>query len=280
MVWDPALFGTSTVSLASPVRSDEHLGNGPGDRAESTDGREVSGRPGSGRPAGGEPGSGRHPQVVDPVAPATDAWLRAEILIKGSVVHEREGKEYGFTRTRSRQHQLRWHKPQSPVSTFRGQGPLTYSGRISASRLHSGGIDYGRPIRSAITGAGILGHSCSRARPERRNGPDLHGRNNRHPQQQRAPTGCLSCMDGMVGRRDPVTFGDRGRTQRSPPLLRSSDRRRKRPMVAPSVFGHPFGGRPGPATSGRERRAGSFARSGCGSGGGEAPVLGVRLRRA
>lgn len=39
----------------------------------------------------------------------------------------------------------------------------TYSGRISASRLRNGGSEWGQPIRLAITGAGILGHSCSRA---------------------------------------------------------------------------------------------------------------------
>ncbi|MFC5911664.1 helix-turn-helix domain-containing protein, partial [Streptacidiphilus monticola] len=43
------------------------------------------------------PRSGRRPQLVDAVAPVIDAWLRAEILIKGSVVHERLVKEYGFT---------------------------------------------------------------------------------------------------------------------------------------------------------------------------------------
>lgn len=36
-------------------------------------------------------------RVVDEVAPLIDAMLRAEILIKGAVVHERLVKEYGFT---------------------------------------------------------------------------------------------------------------------------------------------------------------------------------------
>lgn len=36
-------------------------------------------------------------RVVDEVAPLIDAMLRAEILIKGAVIHERLGQEYGFT---------------------------------------------------------------------------------------------------------------------------------------------------------------------------------------
>ncbi|MGW2725309.1 hypothetical protein [Streptomyces sp. NPDC001492] len=35
-------------------------------------------------------------KVVDEVAPLIDAMLRAEILIKGAVVHERLAKEYGW----------------------------------------------------------------------------------------------------------------------------------------------------------------------------------------
>lgn len=41
-------------------------------------------------------------RVVDEVAPLIDAMLRAEILIKGAVVHERLVKEYGFTGTYQR----------------------------------------------------------------------------------------------------------------------------------------------------------------------------------
>lgn len=46
-----------------------------------------------------EAGSERQPRrrVVDEVAPLIDARLRAEILIKGAVVHERLIKDYGFT---------------------------------------------------------------------------------------------------------------------------------------------------------------------------------------
>ncbi len=39
-----------------------------------------------------------------------------------------------------------------------------YWGRSNASRFFSGPIEYGQLIRSAITGPGIVGHSCSRAR--------------------------------------------------------------------------------------------------------------------
>ncbi|GKQ36712.1 hypothetical protein ALMP_32520 [Streptomyces sp. A012304] len=40
----------------------------------------------------------------------------------------------------------------------------TYSGRISASFFVSGDIEYGHLMRSAITGAGILGHSFNKPR--------------------------------------------------------------------------------------------------------------------
>ena len=36
-------------------------------------------------------------RVVDEVAPLIDAMLRAEVLMKAAVIHERLAKEYGFT---------------------------------------------------------------------------------------------------------------------------------------------------------------------------------------
>ncbi len=45
------------------------------------------------RTSSGKPRS----RVVDEVAPLIDAMLRAEILIKGAVVHERLVAQYGFT---------------------------------------------------------------------------------------------------------------------------------------------------------------------------------------
>ncbi|WP_443050803.1 hypothetical protein [Streptomyces sp. H27-D2] len=45
------------------------------------------------RTVSGQPRS----RVVDEVAPLIDAMLRAEILIKGAVVHERLVAEYGFS---------------------------------------------------------------------------------------------------------------------------------------------------------------------------------------
>ena len=44
----------------------------------------------------------RRSQMIDAYAPIIDAWLRAEILLKGSVVHERLVEEYGFTGTYQR----------------------------------------------------------------------------------------------------------------------------------------------------------------------------------
>lgn len=43
------------------------------------------------------PRPGRRNQVIPPFAPIIDAWLRAEILLKGTVIHERLVEEYGFT---------------------------------------------------------------------------------------------------------------------------------------------------------------------------------------
>lgn len=38
-----------------------------------------------------------HKRVVDEVAPLIDAMLRAEVLMKAAVIHERLAREYGFT---------------------------------------------------------------------------------------------------------------------------------------------------------------------------------------
>ncbi|SEU47417.1 IS21 family transposase [Nonomuraea wenchangensis] len=39
----------------------------------------------------------RRNQMIDAYAPVIDAWLRAELLLKGTVIHERLVEEYGFT---------------------------------------------------------------------------------------------------------------------------------------------------------------------------------------
>src|SRR4051794_20654086 len=43
---------------------------------------------------GGRPARG---QVIDAFAHVVDAWLRAELLLKGTVIHERLVEQYGFT---------------------------------------------------------------------------------------------------------------------------------------------------------------------------------------
>ncbi|MFF7250059.1 IS21 family transposase [Embleya sp. NPDC008237] len=43
------------------------------------------------------PPSGGRRRVIGEVEPIVDVWLRREILLKGSVIHERLVKEYGFT---------------------------------------------------------------------------------------------------------------------------------------------------------------------------------------
>ncbi|WP_435840397.1 hypothetical protein [Streptomyces chartreusis] len=42
-----------------------------------------------------QPGRQRH--VLVPLAPVIDSWLRSELLLKGTVIHERLVAEYGFT---------------------------------------------------------------------------------------------------------------------------------------------------------------------------------------
>jgi hypothetical protein len=43
------------------------------------------------------PRAGRGRQMISEYAPVIDAWLRAEVLLKGTVIHERLAEEYGFT---------------------------------------------------------------------------------------------------------------------------------------------------------------------------------------
>ena len=40
---------------------------------------------------------GTQPRVVDPFVEVIDAWLRADIELKGTVIHERLVADYGFT---------------------------------------------------------------------------------------------------------------------------------------------------------------------------------------
>lgn len=44
----------------------------------------------------------RRPLAVEPFAHVIDAWLRAELLLKGTVIHDRLVQEYGFTGTYQR----------------------------------------------------------------------------------------------------------------------------------------------------------------------------------
>ncbi|GAA2612375.1 hypothetical protein SMC26_10035 [Actinomadura fulvescens] len=43
------------------------------------------------------PRPSRRSQVITSYAPVIDAWLRAELLLKATVIHERLVEEYGFT---------------------------------------------------------------------------------------------------------------------------------------------------------------------------------------
>ncbi|WP_456115212.1 IS21 family transposase [Streptomyces broussonetiae] len=48
-------------------------------------------------PPKGPPRKGCNPQVIEPFKPVIDAWLRADITLKGTVIHERLVAQYGFT---------------------------------------------------------------------------------------------------------------------------------------------------------------------------------------
>ena len=48
-------------------------------------------------PPAGPPRMGTQPLLITPFIPLVEAWLRADLRIKGTVVHERLVAEYGFT---------------------------------------------------------------------------------------------------------------------------------------------------------------------------------------
>ncbi|MFE5587482.1 IS21 family transposase [Kitasatospora sp. NPDC056531] len=54
-------------------------------------------QPGIVVPERGTPRKGCIPQVIVPYAPVVDAWLQADITLKGTVIHERLVDTYGFT---------------------------------------------------------------------------------------------------------------------------------------------------------------------------------------
>jgi predicted transcriptional regulator len=48
-------------------------------------------------PPAGPPRLGTQPLLITPFIPLVEAWLRADLALKGTVVHERLVAEYGFT---------------------------------------------------------------------------------------------------------------------------------------------------------------------------------------
>ena len=48
-------------------------------------------------PGAGTPRAGTQPRVIDPFTGVIDAWLRADIRLKASVIHERLADGHGFT---------------------------------------------------------------------------------------------------------------------------------------------------------------------------------------
>ncbi len=48
-------------------------------------------------PPAGSPRAGSQPRVITPLVPVVEAWLRADVTLKGSVIHERLVTQHGFT---------------------------------------------------------------------------------------------------------------------------------------------------------------------------------------
>ena len=78
-------------------------------------------------PPTGPPRAGTQPLLITPFIPLVEAWLRADLSLKGTVIHERLVAEYGFTghyqRVRcSWPRRGRGSPPNSPESVTSTQG--------------------------------------------------------------------------------------------------------------------------------------------------------------
>lgn len=54
------------------------------------------------RPPAGSPRAGTQPRVIDPFTEVIDSWLRADVELKASVIHERLVDQYAFAHTYQR----------------------------------------------------------------------------------------------------------------------------------------------------------------------------------
>jgi hypothetical protein len=98
-------------------------------------------------------------QLVAPVAPLIDARLRAEILLKGTVIYERLVADYGFTGSYQRI-KLYLHPAQLECAQRRGQG-VVVDGR--GAHWLSGPAHGVRP--SGVVGGGVLDGGSSAGVP-------------------------------------------------------------------------------------------------------------------
>lgn len=74
--------------------------------------RKYLSAPGPATPPRRSPNGRSRARVIDEFAPLVDSMLRAEILMKAAVIHERLASEYGFTGTYQRD-KLRSGRPSS-----------------------------------------------------------------------------------------------------------------------------------------------------------------------
>lgn len=73
--------------------------------------RKYLSAPGSATPPRRSPSGRSRARVIDEFGPLIDSMLRAEILMKAAVIHERLAQEYGFTRELSAGQALRSDGP-------------------------------------------------------------------------------------------------------------------------------------------------------------------------
>lgn len=90
--------------------------------------------------------AGTQPRLIDPFVSVVEAWLRADITVKGAVIHERLVAEHGFTGSYQRvKEYLAVERPGWPPS-WRSRMRIRWSGCTAVSR-------WSRARRPRSTGA-------------------------------------------------------------------------------------------------------------------------------
>ncbi len=80
--------------------------------------KKYLGEDGSVSPPTAPPRAGTQPRVIDPFVGLIEAWLRTDVSVRGSVIHERLVAEHGFSGSYQR------------VKMFLAVGATTHRGRV------------------------------------------------------------------------------------------------------------------------------------------------------